>query len=85
MLPSSISIPKSPSLLLHSNITQQSIHMTTYPHKYERLGPRLLRLRQVHVHLITVEISVVWCTYALVEPIEDQMVSAITNMSFRYY
>lgn len=39
------------------------------PHEYERLGPRLLRLRQVHVHLVSVEVGVVRSADALVEAI----------------
>lgn len=36
-------------------------------HEFESLGASFFRLRNMQVHLVPVEVGVVWSTYALVE------------------
>jgi len=53
----------------------------THVHESACLGPRFLRLGQVQVHFVAVEIRIVGCAATLVK--SDNVVQLLTALNFR--
>ena len=44
-----------------------SHHVLSCSHQNESLGSSLLRLRNMQIHLVSIKVSIIWCTHALIK------------------